>query len=76
LELPRSAAIPSEALPDKKSAKLGKMTERTYLAKVRYPSTLLAKRSRTTKTLQRQRFGDFPAVRDKASAEQAEDVAR
>jgi hypothetical protein len=52
------------------------MTERAYLAKVRYPSTLLAKRSRTTKTLQRQRFGDFPAVRDKASAEQAEDVAR
>ncbi|MGC2462907.1 MAG: hypothetical protein WA446_18350, partial [Steroidobacteraceae bacterium] len=33
--------IPSEALPDKKSTKLGKMTERAYLAKVRYPSTLL-----------------------------------
>ena len=41
LELPRSAGIPSEALPDKKSTKLGKMTERAYLAKVRYPSTLL-----------------------------------
>jgi hypothetical protein len=41
LELPRSAGIPSEALPDEKTAKLGKMTERAYLAKVRYPSTLL-----------------------------------
>jgi len=41
LELPRSAGIPSEALPDEKTAKLGKMTERAYLAKVCYPSTLL-----------------------------------
>jgi hypothetical protein len=43
LELPRTAGIPSEALPDKKTAKLSKITARDYLAEIACRQTLCRK---------------------------------